>query len=140
LEKIMKNRKMLTTALIAFLIGAATAVNAQHKAGQYEPATTGKIARPHSQNASTDAKYDVGPILTYGPALASGDGRNEVNVYCNACHSLIYITMQPPLPADTWAAEVTKMRKTFGAEIPDETADKIVRYLQANYTPDTRKH
>ena len=136
----MKTKKMLTLVLITFLIGAATVVNAQHKAGQYEPATTGKIAQPLTQTASTDATYDVGPYPTYRPSLAPGDGGREVNVYCNVCHSPNYITMQPPLPADTWAAEVAKMQKTYGAVIPEEAAKKIVSYLQANYTPETRKH
>ena len=136
----MKTRNMLTIVLIASLVGAATAVNAQRKAGHYEPGSAGKIAQPLIQTASTDATYDVGPFLTYRPTLAPGDGSREVNVYCNACHSPIYITMQPPLPADTWAAEVTKMQKTYGAVIPEEAMKKIVSYLQANYTPDTRKH
>ena len=43
--------------------------------------------------------------------------------------------MQPPLPAATWEAEVTKMRKTLGAPIPDASAALIVKYLQAHYTP-----
>jgi hypothetical protein len=47
--------------------------------------------------------------------------------------------MQPPLPAATWEAEVNKMVKTLGAPIPEESAKKIVLYLQAHYTPDTRK-
>jgi hypothetical protein len=136
----MNTRRTLTIALIASLVGAATAVNAQHKAGHYEPDSTGKIAKSHSQAASIDATYDVGPYPTFRPTLAPGDGSREVNVYCNVCHSPNYITMQPPLPADTWAGEVTKMQKTYGAVIPDEAMKKIVSYLQANYTPDTRKH
>jgi hypothetical protein len=47
--------------------------------------------------------------------------------------------MQPPLPAATWEAEVTKMRKTLGAPISDASAALIIKYLQAHYTPDTRK-
>jgi hypothetical protein len=31
------------------------------------------------------------------------------------------------------------MRKTFGASIPDDTAEKIIRYLASHYTPETRK-
>jgi hypothetical protein len=136
----MKTKKMLTLVLITFLIGAATVVNAQHKAGQYEPGSTGKIVQLHSQSASIDAKYDVGSYPTYGPTLAPGDGSREINLYCNVCHSPNYITMQPPLPADIWAAEVTKMQKTYGAVIPEEATKKIVSYLQTNYTPETRKH
>jgi hypothetical protein len=135
-------KRLGTIAIVLTLcgIGAGTEVYAQHKAGQYEAGSSGKITQPRSQSLPTDATYAAGPFLTYRPALAPGDGRVEVNVYCNTCHSPMYITMQPPLPADTWAAEVTKMRKTFGADIPDEIANKVVRYLQANYTPETRKH
>ena len=136
----MRTRITLAAVLLTSAIFAATLVSAQHKAGRYEPGSSGKIAQPLSQTASTDATYDVGPFLTYRPTLAPGDGRREVDIYCNVCHSPIYITMQPPLPADTWAAEVTKMQKNFGAVIPDEAAKKIVSYLQANYTPETRKH
>jgi hypothetical protein len=138
-EEIMKTRRSSVPIAVAFGILTGTVVYAQHKAGQYEPGTAGKIARPLPKTSSTDAAYDVGPFLTYRPVLASGDGSREVDVYCNTCHSPIYITMQPPLPAETWGAEVTKMQKTYGAQIPDEIAQKIVHYLQTNYTPDTRK-
>ena len=47
---------------------------------------------------------------------------------------------QPPLAADAWAAEVTKMVKTYGASIPDDASQKILQYLQSHYTPDKRKH
>jgi len=135
----MKARMSFTSVIVALGILAGSAVHAQHKAGQYEPATSGKIARPLPQTGATDASYDVGPFLTYRPALAPGDGSREVDVYCNTCHSPMYITMQPPLSADAWAAEVTKMRKTFGADIPDEVAQKVTQYLGSHYTPETRK-
>jgi hypothetical protein len=48
--------------------------------------------------------------------------------------------MQPPLPAATWEAEVNRMNKAYGAEIPEDSARKIIAYLQANYTPESRKH
>jgi hypothetical protein len=138
-EEIMRTQKSFALAIVALGILAGTVVYAQHKAGQYEPGTAGKIARPLPQALSTDAVYEVGPFLTYRPLLAPGDGRQEVDVYCDRCHSPGYITMQPPLTPETWAAEVTKMQKTYGADIPDEITKKIVRYLQSNYTPDTRK-
>jgi len=47
--------------------------------------------------------------------------------------------MQPPLPAATWEAEINKMINTHGARIPEDVAKKIIAYLQANYTPETRK-
>jgi hypothetical protein len=51
----------------------------------------------------------------------------------------MYITMQPPLSADTWAAEVAKMQKAYGANIPEEISKKIILYLGSHYTPETRK-
>jgi hypothetical protein len=135
----MKSQMPFALLIVTLAILAGSAVYAQHKAGQYEAAASGKIARPLPQNSSTDASYDVGPFLTYRPVLAPGDGSREVDVYCNTCHSPIYITMQPPLSADAWAAEVTKMRKTFGADIPDEVAQKVTQYLGTHYTPETRK-
>jgi hypothetical protein len=135
----MKARKSFTLLIVTCGILAGSAVYAQHKAGEYEPAGSGKIALPLARTSSTDASYDVGPFSTYRPVLATGDGSREVDVYCNTCHSPIYITMQPPLSAEAWAAEVTKMRKTFGADIPDEVAQKVTHYLGTHYTPETRK-
>ncbi len=139
----MKARKSFPFVFLAFVavfgILAVSAVYAQHRAGEYEPAASGKITRTLPQTASTDAFYDVGPFLTYRPALAPGDGSREVSAYCNTCHSPNYILMQPPLSADAWAGEVTKMRRTFGADIPDEVAAKITTYLATHYTLETRK-
>ncbi len=71
--------------------------------------------------------------------LAPGAGQAEVRIYCNTCHGPRYITMQPPLPAAAWEAEVNKMKKAYGAGIPEDATRKIIAYLQANYTPETRK-
>jgi mono/diheme cytochrome c family protein len=88
---------------------------------------------------STDSSYNVPAYPVPALELAPGEGRQEVQIYCNTCHSPRYITMQPPLPAATWEAEVNKMNKIFGAAIPDEETRKIIRYLQAHYTPENRK-
>jgi hypothetical protein len=72
-------------------------------------------------------------------ALAPGDGLQDVRIYCGTCHSPRYITMQPPLPSAAWEAEVNKMNKTFGEAIPEDSARKIILYLQSHYTPETRK-
>jgi len=83
--------------------------------------------------------YGVGAWPSYAPPLADGPGRDLVIGACSICHSTTYITMQPPLPAPTWAAEVDKMIKTFGASISDDVAKQITQYLQSHYTPDTRR-
>jgi len=63
---------------------------------------------------------------------------DEVFVYCQLWHSSTYITMQPPLPPGTWEAEVRRMIETHGASIREDAVAKIIAYLKANYTPETR--
>ena len=135
----MKILKVLPVILFFAAMLGSQGASGQRAGGQYTPAESGKIVRTIPQPVASSATYDVGPFFTYTPTLAPGEGSREVKIYCNICHSPMYITMQPPLPAATWAAEVSKMVKTMGAPIPDVAAQKIVRYLQSNYTPETRK-
>jgi sulfite dehydrogenase (cytochrome) subunit B len=66
--------------------------------------------------------------------LKPGPGRDQVMGYCVMCHSLDYIQSNSPfMPRQTWDAEVTKMIKAYGAQVPPEDAAKIVDYLTANY-------
>lgn len=132
--------EMLAIAVLAAITILVGAASAQTKLGSYASTNRGTIARPSLPNLSADSKYSVGSLPLYPPDLEPGNGREEVNTYCSICHSTRYITMQPPLPAKTWAAEVTKMEKTLGAPIPDDATKKILEYLQTHYTPETRKH
>ena len=88
---------------------------------------------------SPDSNYQVSAYPVPAGELTQGDGLQDVQIYCNTCHSPRYITMQPPLPAATWEAEVNKMNKTFGAGIPEDNTQKIILYLQAHYTAENRK-
>jgi sulfite dehydrogenase (cytochrome) subunit B len=68
-------------------------------------------------------------------ALAPGPHVDVAQV-CGSCHSVDYITTQPRGSADPrgfWSAEVTKMRKAFGALVNDKDATIIVNYLAATY-------
>jgi sulfite dehydrogenase (cytochrome) subunit B len=66
--------------------------------------------------------------------LKPGSGRDKVEGSCGGCHSLVYIQMNSPfLDAAGWNAEVTKMRKAFGASISDDDAKAIADYLAKNY-------
>jgi len=54
--------------------------------------------------------------------------------YCATCHSAEYVRMQPPnLTPAYWKATVAKMKKAFGAPIPDEQLDVITDYLVKTY-------
>jgi len=118
---------------------ASGAVYADLKKGYYSPEQLGSIQQTAPAALSPDADYEVSAYPVPALELAPGDGRPDVQIYCNTCHSPRYITMQPPLPAATWEAEVDKMNKAYGAGIPEDTARKIIAYLQAHYTPETRK-
>jgi cytochrome c5 len=65
--------------------------------------------------------------------LAPGAGREKVETLCNICHSVDYITMQPPGTKAQWTATVTKMRKVFGAPMSDVDSDVISGYLAEHY-------
>jgi len=85
---------------------------------------------------SREGQASAGTVRTlrlpeFEPDLPEGKGRNTVVVVCGSCHSTRYITIQPPLSRETWAAEVTKMQKTFGAPVPPDKAGEILDYLVA---------
>jgi hypothetical protein len=136
-------RKRLSVVVPAaglLLIAAGTAVFAQFQSGSYGSTKTNSLAQTISPQLSQDGNFSVASFPSFATELAEGEGRAETQSFCAMCHSTRYITMQPPLPAPTWDAEVNKMIKTFGAPIPDAAAKKIISYLQDHYTPENRKH
>ena len=65
----------------------------------------------------------------FDPEIPPGPGRGTFLAMCMTCHSLRYVTMQPAFSRKVWIAEVTKMKKVFGAPVTDKQADEIVEYL-----------
>ena len=134
----MKN-KVRPIFLMLCSLAMAAVVYAELKKGDYSPAELGTLRQAAPVGLSPDSNFQVSAYPVPAIDLAPGDGLQDIQIYCNTCHSPRYITMQPPLPAATWEAEVNKMNKTFGAAIPEDSTQKIILYLQAHYTPDTRK-
>jgi sulfite dehydrogenase (cytochrome) subunit B len=67
-------------------------------------------------------------------ALKAGAGRDLVEGYCNACHSLDYPRINAPfLDRKGWETQVNKMITAYGAPISPAEAKVIVDYLAANY-------
>jgi cytochrome c5 len=128
-------------AVLAGMTGVAAsgAVFAQLRSGEYRTEKADVIRQSAVPELTQDAEYHAGSYASAPPQLAEGEGKLETQSFCALCHSTRYIVMQPPLPAAVWEAEVNKMVKTFGAPIPEATAKKITAYLQAHYTPETRK-
>ncbi len=99
------------------------------RAGEYRLNTAG--AGPP---ATAGSVYDVGPFPLSPPDLPPGEGRDATVAMCSVCHSLRYITTQPPLPPETWQATVRKMIDVHGAAIPADAAARITAYLQAHFS------
>lgn len=135
----MKSRVQAILLVMCSLVIATGVIYADLKKGNYAQAGLGSIRQAAPVELLADSNYQVSAYPVPALDLAPGDGLQDVQIYCNTCHSPRYITMQPPLPAATWEAEVNKMNKTFGAAIPDENTQKIIRYLQSHYTAESRK-
>jgi hypothetical protein len=134
----MKNRARAILLVMCSLMMAAV-VYAELKKGYYSPAELGSLRQAAPIQLLPDANYQVSAYPVPAVDLIPGDGHQDVQIYCNTCHGPRYITMQPPLPAATWEAEVDKMNKTFGAGIPEDNTKRIILYLQAHYTLENRK-
>lgn len=66
--------------------------------------------------------------------LKPGSGSDLARQQCLSCHSTDYIAMQPPgKPLAFWKAEVEKMKKVYGAPIPDDQVEPIAQYLTRAY-------
>jgi hypothetical protein len=135
----MKNRAHAIIVVACGVAITAGVVYADLKKGYYSPDHLGSIQQPAPAALSPDADYEVSAYAVPTLELAPGEGRQDVQIFCNTCHSPRYITMQPRLPAATWEDEVNKMNKAYGAAIPEDTSRKIFEYLQTHYTPETRK-
>ena len=133
-------RSVIAVVAGIFGIAAGGAVFAQLRSGEYRTEKADGIRQSAAPELTQDGEYHAGSYASVPPELAEGEGKLETQSFCALCHSTRYIVMQPPLPAASWEAEVTKMVKTFGAPIPETTAKKITVYLQTHYTPETRKH
>jgi mono/diheme cytochrome c family protein len=66
--------------------------------------------------------------------LKPGTGSDVASKQCLTCHSADYVTVQPPgKPLAFWKAEVEKMKKVYGAPIPDDQIEPIAQYLTREY-------
>ena len=65
--------------------------------------------------------------------LKEGAGKDQA-MQCIACHSVDYIQMNSVfMNRQVWDAEVAKMIKAYGAQVPPDQIPVIVDYLTTNY-------
>jgi mono/diheme cytochrome c family protein len=80
---------------------------------------------------AASVKIELPPEST---SLKTGDGSDLATRQCATCHSADYVAIQPPgRPLAFWKAEVEKMKKVYGAPIPDDQVEPIARYLTHAY-------
>lgn len=66
-------------------------------------------------------------------AFKQDKGAELANGQCLVCHSVEYVTSQPPMPRTFWKSSVQKMQQKYGASIPDNQVEPLVDYLTRNY-------
>lgn len=64
-------------------------------------------------------------------------GAEIANAQCLVCHSVEYVSTQPPFPRAFWKSSVQKMQQKYGATIPEDQVEPLVDYLTRNYGPST---
>jgi cytochrome c5 len=111
----MNNRVMLIIAVSAIVLscGIAAAEN------------------PGAASSQSSIRSIDLPVIQVD--LKPGPGLDKTSTLCNICHSLDYITMQPPFSLAQWTGTVNKMVKVLGAPINDEDAKTIIEYLSTSY-------
>jgi sulfite dehydrogenase len=60
-------------------------------------------------------------------------GAELANGQCLICHSVEYVTMQPPMARPFWKSAVQKMQQKYAAPITDAQIEPLVDYLTRNY-------
>lgn len=104
----------MTIVFVAVALGAASLVAAKRHSA---------AARPQTY---------VLPEET--ATLRDGPGKETAQSNCSACHSVDYVTTQPPGKGRAfWEGAVKKMVKAYHARISDEDAKTIIDYLSATY-------
>lgn len=83
--------------------------------------------------AAVDSPADEWKLPPETIALKPGKGREVVLGQCAMCHSLDYITTQPPLPMGGWVASIEKMRSKYGAPVPTNAVALLADYLTEQY-------
>src|SRR5215472_15799879 len=60
-------------------------------------------------------------------------GAEIANAQCLVCHSVEYVSTQPPMPRAFWKSSIQKMQQKYSAPIPDDQVEALADYLTRNY-------
>lgn len=118
---------VVAAALAVVPLAAVAATPAPHAASSQNNPASAKTGPTASSKVSVTMPGELSFAFKPGP------GVQTATTYCLTCHSSAYVSTQPVFDRAHWAAEVAKMRKAYGASIPDKDAETIVDYLTAAY-------
>ena len=106
----------------------------------------GVFTRIEQRTFVVGALVIAGVLLCLGHALAldiqlppetgvfrQDAGAEIANGQCLICHSVEYVTSQPPMPRAFWKASVQKMQQKYAAPITDAQVEPLADYLTKNY-------
>jgi hypothetical protein len=110
------------TAVLLFAIGAPNS--------RIVPPPAAPVAPPPSVSANGFSLASTSVDLPTDEAqYPDGPHADVINANCTSCHSASMALNQPPLSADQWTAEVTKMREVYKAPVAEADVPAIVAYL-----------
>ena len=74
-----------------------------------------------------------------GGSFKPGKGVELAQAHCLMCHSVEYISTQPPMTRKFWEATLKKMKEKFAAPTPDDVLPALADYLTTTYgVPDAK--
>jgi hypothetical protein len=83
--------------------------------------------------AAAPVKFEMPPETAQ---FKPGAGMEIAKSQCLLCHSSEYVSMQPRLPRAFWEANIKKMREKYGAPIPSDQVEPLLKYLVGSYGTD----
>ncbi len=60
-------------------------------------------------------------------------GAEIANAHCLVCHSVEYVSIQPPFLRAFWKGSVQKKQQKYGATVPENQVESLWDYLTRNY-------
>ena len=66
-------------------------------------------------------------------AFTQDAGAEIANAHCLVCHSVEYVSNQPPFPRAFWKSSIQKMQQKYGATVPEDQIESLADYLTRNY-------
>lgn len=136
MKRIIVSLATIAAPTLALTVAVACAEQASKKAAASPTPSASSASASIAQDQAPEPAMQRGNVRAIKlpelkTELPPGPNRELVAGQCVVCHTLNYIMIQPPFSKETWTAEVTKMQKTYSAQLTDDMIPPIVDYLVA---------